>query len=207
MSNLFTRIKNTIVSDIHEMIDQKEEKNPIATLNQYLRESEKEVEQISRLMDRQRKLKDQFSDEYDHAIYMRDKRDKQAEIAKKAEELSLFEFATKEKNEYAEQAVKLKESLQKINQSIKQLEEKYRTMQLRLKEMHFKRLELMGKENTIRMNHRMNQLIHEDEQSSNKRIREIERYMDRLEAKVSREYEQLTFDDKIEQLEKNLKAN
>src|SRR5690554_4177260 len=162
MSNLFTRIKNTIVSDIHEMIDQKEEKNPIATLNQYLRESEKEVEQISRLMDRQRKLKDQFSDEYDHAIYMRDKRDKQAEIAKKAEELSLFEFATKEKNEYAEQAVKLKESLQKINQSIKQLEEKYRTMQLRLKEMHFKRLELMGKENTIRMNHRMNQLIHED---------------------------------------------
>ncbi len=207
MSNLFTRIKNTIVSDIHEMIDQKEEKNPIATLNQYLRESEKEVEQISRLMDRQRKLKDQFSDEYDHAIYMRDKRDKQAEIAKKAEELSLFEFATKEKNEYAEQAVKLKESLQKINQSIEQLEEKYRTMQLRLKEMHFKRLELMGKENTIRMNHRMNQLIHEDEQSSNKRIREIERYMDRLEAKVSREYEQLTFDDKIEQLEKNLKAN
>ncbi|MGM8214963.1 PspA/IM30 family protein [Bacillaceae bacterium W0354] len=206
MTNLFTRIKNTITSDLHEMIDQKEEKNPIATLNQYLRESEREVEQIRRMMDRQRKLQDQFTHEYEQAVYMRDKRDQQALVAKKADELSLYEFAIKEKHQYEEQATNLKESLNRITRSIEQLEEKYRTMQYKLKEMHFKRMELMGKENTLRMTHRMNQLLNHDEQNSNRKIRDIERYMERLEAKVSRDYEQLTFDDKIAQLEKDLKA-
>ena len=30
MTNLFTRIKNTITADLHEALDQKEKQNPIA---------------------------------------------------------------------------------------------------------------------------------------------------------------------------------
>lgn len=44
MSNLLERIKNSISADFHEVLDKKEDKNPIVLLNQYLRQSEKEVE-------------------------------------------------------------------------------------------------------------------------------------------------------------------
>lgn len=206
MANLFVRIKNAIATDIHEMLDQKEEKNPIATFNQYIRESEKEMEKIRKMMERQRKLQDQFVFEYEQAVAMRDKREKQAEVAKKAEELSLYEFAIKEKNEYAEQATRLKSALTRIEQSIEQLENKYRELKHKMKLLQFKRLELMGKENTIRMTRKMNELINENEQHSNRKIREIERYMDRLEASINHDYEALTFDEKIEKLEKDLKT-
>ena len=32
MTNLFARIKNTVLADLHEALDQKERKNPIALL-------------------------------------------------------------------------------------------------------------------------------------------------------------------------------
>jgi hypothetical protein len=35
MTNLFTRIKNTITADLYEALDQKEKQNPIALLNEY----------------------------------------------------------------------------------------------------------------------------------------------------------------------------
>ena len=44
MSNLFTRLKNSISADFHQILDEKEQKNPISLLNQYLRQCEHEVE-------------------------------------------------------------------------------------------------------------------------------------------------------------------
>jgi len=64
MTNLFTRIKNTITADLHEALDQKENKNPIAMLNQYLRECEQETEKVRKLLQRQYTLKDEFTREY-----------------------------------------------------------------------------------------------------------------------------------------------
>ena len=41
MVNLLQRLKYTIEADLHHLFDKKEEKNPIAMLNQYIREAEK----------------------------------------------------------------------------------------------------------------------------------------------------------------------
>lgn len=43
MANLLTRIKDSMMADLHDLMDQKEEKNPIAHVNQYIRECEQEV--------------------------------------------------------------------------------------------------------------------------------------------------------------------
>lgn len=51
--NLFERIKNSISADVHELLDQKEEKNPLSLLNQYLRQCELEVNKARKLVERQ----------------------------------------------------------------------------------------------------------------------------------------------------------
>lgn len=78
MSNIFSRIKNAVLADLNDVLDQKEQKNPIALLNQYLRESELETEKVRKLLERQYALKDQFSREYQQAKDLADKRSRQA---------------------------------------------------------------------------------------------------------------------------------
>ena len=63
MANLFTRIKNSVEADLHELMDKQEEMNPISRLNHYLRQSEKEVEQVQRLIQRQYRLKEEMKRE------------------------------------------------------------------------------------------------------------------------------------------------
>lgn len=46
MRNLFTRMKETISADLHQLLDHKEQKNPIAALNHYLRQCEQETEKV-----------------------------------------------------------------------------------------------------------------------------------------------------------------
>lgn len=43
--NLLQRFRYTIEADLHQLFDKKEQKNPIAMLNQYIREAEKQTEQ------------------------------------------------------------------------------------------------------------------------------------------------------------------
>ena len=40
MNQLFSRMKQAISADFHDLLDKKEKKNPIAMLNQYLRQCE-----------------------------------------------------------------------------------------------------------------------------------------------------------------------
>ena len=61
LQNIFTRIKNSISADLHQFMDKKEEKNPIAALNNYLRQSEQEKEKVRKLLERHYKLQKEFA--------------------------------------------------------------------------------------------------------------------------------------------------
>ena len=108
MTNLFARIKNTVLADLHEALDQKEQKNPIALLNQYLRECEQETEKVRKLLERQYRLKEEFTREYNQALELAEKRKKQAEIASNAGEVELYQFAIAEQQQYDERILRLK---------------------------------------------------------------------------------------------------
>ncbi|SEH48095.1 Phage shock protein A [Halobacillus karajensis] len=204
MANLFTRLKDSITADLHEALDQKEQKNPIAMLNQYLRESEKETEKVRKLVERQYRLKDEFSHEFQKAQDMADKRTRQAEIAEKAGETDMYEFAIKEKQEYEARAERLQVSRRDSIEQLEALERKYEEMKHKLKDMHVKRMELMGRENIARAHHRMNQVIKETADKPYSRFSEIDRYIEDLEYKVNSAYYHNTFDSKIAQLEKEV---
>ena len=207
MANLFTRIKNTISADFHEVIDQKEQKNPIAVLNQYLRQCEQETEKVRKLVERQYLLKEEFTREYNQAKTLADKRKYQAEVASKAGESELYEFAMQEQVHYEERVVKLSESREQAIRQLEDLERKYEEMKHKLKDMHIKRMELMGRENIARANHRMNQVLDNNTYSTKafSRFEEMETYLDRLEHQVNSHYHRNTIDARIAQLEKEAK--
>jgi lia operon protein LiaH len=209
MTNLFTRIKNSITADLHEALDHKEKQNPIALLNQYLRQCEMETEKVRKLLERQYTLKDEFTREYHHAVELADKRKHQADIATKAGETALSDFALAEHQQYAERAQRLSQSLEQAKGQLEELERKYGEMKHKLKDMHIRRMELMGRENVTRANHRMDQVL-ETNAYSNKsysRFQEIENYLDHLENQVNSAYYRSTIDGRIAQLEKEMKTN
>lgn len=207
MTNLFTRIKNTVLADINEALDQKEKKNPISLLNQYLRECEVETEKVKKLVERQYQLKEEFTREYNHAGEVASKRKRQAEIATKAGETELYVFATNEQAQYEERVSRLKVTLEHTVQQLLVLERKYEEMRHKLKDMHIRRMELMSRENVTRANNRMNKVLdhHAYSNESNSRFQEIESYLDRLEHQVNSSYHHHTIDARIAQLEKEMK--
>jgi phage shock protein A len=203
MANLFTRIKQAVAADFHEILDQKEQKNPIALLNQYLRQCEHETEKVRKLLERQYLLKEEFMREYRQAKDMEEKRKYQAEVASKAGENELYDFALHEQTQYEERAAKLNEALQQSGKQLEQLERKYEEMKHKLKDMHIKRMELMGRENIARANHRMNQVLDASQASQPiARFEEMEAYLDRLEHQVNSSYYRSMMDARIAELEK-----
>ena len=204
MANLFSRIKNTVLADLHDALDHKEQKNPIALLNQYLRECEQETEKVRKLLERQYRLKDEFTREYRQAVDLSAKRKHQAEIASQAGETELYQFAANEQQQYEARASRLKEIMEQASGQLVELEQKYEEMKHKLKDMNIRRLELMGRENITRAQHKMNQVLDNQSYSSESysKFQEIDSYLDRLEHQVNSSYYRNTIDSRIAQLEK-----
>lgn len=206
--SLFSRIKNSVSADFHEMLDEKEKKNPIALLNHHLRQCEQETDKVRKLVERQYLLKEEFTREYKYARNLAEKRKAQAEIASKAGEASLYEFAVQEQVQYEERSSRLQASFQQTNEHLVELEKKYEEMKHKLKDMNIKRMELMGRENMARAHYRMNQVLESESGFTNKatsKFDEMESYLDRLEHQVNSAYHRNTIDARIAQLEKEMK--
>lgn len=204
MTNIFTRIKDSITADLHHLLDQKEQKNPLASLNQYLRQSEQEKEKVRKLVERQYRLKDEFTREYYKAQDLADKRRKQAAIAEKAEETQMYEFAIKEHQEYQARADRMKQAREEAIEQLELLEQKYEEMKHKLKDMHLKRMELMGRENVAHANHQINRVLEDVSDKPFSKFAEMERYIEGLEYKVNSAFYRSTFDSKIAKLEKEM---
>ncbi|MCO7175295.1 PspA/IM30 family protein [Sporolactobacillus kofuensis] len=209
MSNLFTRLKDSISADLNDLLDQKEQKNPIAMLNQHLRRCEKEVKRVRELIDRQYLLKDQFIKEYHEASDMADKRAHQANIAERASETELYAFATREQADYKQKAERLKSAYDTTVQQLDQLEQKYAEMKRKLKDMYLKRMELMSRENIANANHRINTIIEPERAfgQSFSRFEESELYLEQLEQKVNTRHHQNAIDARIRELERELEKS
>lgn len=204
MENIFTRIKNSISADVHQFMDKKEEKNPLAALNNYLRQSELEKDKVKKLLQRHYNLKEEFTNEYLQAQEQADKREKQADIAKRANEEELYHYAIKEFEEYDRRAKRMKASRENAAHQIEQLEAKYKEMNHKLKDMHLKRMELMGRENVARTNQEINRVLEGDGQHAYSRFNELESYIDRIEKRVNKAYYESTFDQRIADLERDM---
>lgn len=205
MSNIFTRIKDSISADLHQMMDEREQKKPMVALNQYLRQSEEEKEKVRKLVERQYRLKDEFTREYHKAQDFADKRLQQANIAEKAGETEMQDFAMQEHEEYQARANRMEASREEAKQQLELLEKKYEEMKHKLKNMHLKRMELMGRENIAHANQQMNRVIEEASDKPYSKFSEMEQYIEGLEYKVNTAFYRNTFDSKIAKMEREMK--
>ncbi|TCJ03135.1 PspA/IM30 family protein [Cytobacillus praedii] len=209
MTNLLTKIKNTIKADLNEALERKENQNPIALLNQYLQECEQETEKVKKLVDRHSQLKDEFERELAEAAELAEKRKYQAGIASKAGETELYQFASEEQQYYSERAERLRVSLKHIYGQLEELERKYEEMKRKLKDMHIRRMELMGRENVTRANQQINKVLDSTSYSEKpySRFQEIEGYLSRLENQVNKDFHISSIDSRVAQLENEMRMS
>ena len=111
MTSLLNRLKYSIEADLHKLFDKKEEKNPIAMLNQYIREAEKQTEQTGKWLERQGNLKQELEKELAETMQMVGKRKNQVELATASGEEDLAAFALAEVKAYEERATVLQNSI------------------------------------------------------------------------------------------------
>lgn len=207
MAGLFRRLTNSIQADLHDALDKKEKKSPIAMLNQHVRRCEEETEKVCELVRRQAQLKDEFARELKEAERLHEKRVYQAGVADRAGEEELAQFAQKEATYYGERVEHIMASYQQTTKELSELDQKYEDMRLKVKDMHLRRMELMGRENMSRAHYRMNRVLEDaDDVRTGAQFRETLAYLDRIEADVTQKYYQHSIDAKIAQLEKQSQA-
>ncbi|QTD40440.1 PspA/IM30 family protein [Sporosarcina sp. Te-1] len=202
MNSLWNRFKYTVQADLHTLLDKKENKNPIALLNQYIREAEKQTESVGKLLERQAKLKEELEKELAEAEKMAEKRRSQLELAKDTGEEDLVAFAEQEVGSYETRAAELSGSVTEAAYELMSLERKFEEMKHKVKDMKVRQLQLMGKENVTRAHRRMDQIISpENKDVSN--MDEMKAYIDNLGGKIQKDYESSSMERRLELLEKN----
>nr|WP_097072370.1 PspA/IM30 family protein [Ureibacillus xyleni] len=196
---LLKRFKYTIEADLHEMFDKKDRKNPIAMLNQYIREAEKQTEQTGKLLSRQAQLKEQLEKELKEATVMVEKRSSQLQLAQANGEEDLILFATQEVEAYKTRQFTLVTSLEKANEEFIALERKFETMKHKIKDMKVRQLQLMGKENVTRAHHQMDHVLKSNDETD---FNELSSYIDNLANNIEKDYERTQLEARLAQLEK-----
>lgn len=208
MTNIFTRIKDSVLADLHDLVDQKEQKNPIAHVNQYIRECEQEVKKIKRLVEKQYDIKFEINRELDQAKMMLEKRKRQYQLAEEMQETDLANEAKIELDEYEARVDQLTTMRDKSIKDLEILETKYIQMKQRLKDLHIKRLEFESRANIAKTRQGMNKVLETELVSKSfSKFAELESYIERIENKIERDYRSQTLDARFHELEKRASKN
>ena len=207
MTTLWKRFKYAFEADLHTAFDKKEQKNPIAMLNQYIREAEKQTEQTGKWLERQSQLKTQLEKELQEATDMTEKRTNQAELARQTNEVELISFAEQEVAAYANRAEVLQNSIASTTEELFGLEQKYEEMKHKVKDMKVRQLQLMGKENVTRAHRQMDSVLQPESSKNGEKsllaFNEMEQYIERLGERIEKEHEVSSMERRLEMLEKN----
>jgi len=199
--NLFQRFKYTIEADLHQLFDKKEQKNPIAMLNQYIREAEKQTEQTGKLLERQGQLKEKLEQEFKQNAELLAKRESQLKLATTSGEQDLIDFASDEVSAYTARNNTLQASIEASTREYFELERKFETMKHKIKDMKVRQLQLMGKENVTRAHHQMDSMIAKNNKTN---FEDLESYIDKLAYQIDKDHEVTSFESRLAQLEKNV---
>lgn len=206
MKNLFTRIKEQISADLHGLLDEKEQQNPISQLNYFIKQSENELGKVRGILERHYSLRTKFQVERESALQMVVKREEQLKVANEAGVEDLIKRASEDLKFYKEQAEKFNALIVKTEEEINFMHEQVDQIEKKLKELHTKKFDLMSRQNMAHATKKIN----ETHNLLNSKMPSIdfnyfEKQIRDLELRVRSEFDLQTFDYKIEQLKKELK--
>lgn len=205
MKNLFTRIKEQISADLHGILDEKEQQNPISQLNYFIKQSENELGKVRGLLERHYSLRTKFQVEREGALQMVKKREEQLHVATEAGVDELIKRANDDLTFYKDQSEKFTALITKTEEEITFMHEQLNQLEKKLKELHTKKFDLMSRQNMANATKKINETHH----LLNSKMPSIdfnffEKQIRDLELRVRSEFDLQTFDYKIEQLKKEL---
>ncbi|MFK4998082.1 PspA/IM30 family protein [Bacillus sp. N9] len=126
-------------------------------------------------------------------------------VATAAAETELAEIALKYQVQAENHSERLRLAYNTSLDQLAELEQKHEEMKMKVKDMHIKRLELMGRENILSMKEKVNKMIDEAEfgEAANK-FEKIESDMKEQEKTADQLYDITVFDARIQQLAKEM---
>lgn len=204
MTTLWERFKFAVATDMDAVVSKKEEKNPIAALNRYILEAEKQTEATGKWVERQTQLNAKLEKELSEASAMLEKRQAQLELAQSAGESDLTRFAEMEVDAYSRRVHELETTISENLTEITSLEQRFEEMKHKVKDMKVRQLQLMGKENATRAHHQMDKVLSPELVAERLgSYDDMASYIKNLGAKVEEEHERTTMERRLELLEKN----
>ena len=204
MTTLWDRFKFAVATDLDAIVAKKEEKNPLALLNRYITEAEKQTTATGKWVERQAQLNGKLEKELAEASAMLDKRQNQLELAQASGESDLADFAAMEVQAYSDRVKTLQQNLDENIAELTGLEHRYEEMKHKVKDMKVKQLQLMGKENATRAHHQMDKVLSPELVAERiGSFDDMASYITTLGAKVEERHERSAMERRLESLEKN----
>ncbi|CEG21818.1 PspA/IM30 family protein [Planococcus massiliensis] len=203
MTSIWERFKFAVATDLDALVSKKEEKNPLAVLNRYILEAEKQTTDTGKWVERQAQLNVKLEKELDEATAMLQKRQSQLELAQASGESDLSVFAEMEVAAYSNRVSELKRSISENLEELTGLEQRYEEMKHKVKDMKVKQLQLMGKENATRAHHQMDKVLNPELAAERLgSYDDMASYIKNLGAKVEEDHERSAMERRLELLEK-----
>lgn len=204
MTSIWERFKFAVATDMDALVLKKEEKNPLAVLNRYILEAEKQTTDTGKWVERQAQLNVKLDKELEEATTMLQKRQSQLELAQASGENDLSVFAEMEVAAYSNRVSELKRSISENLAELTVLEQRYEEMKHKVKDMKVKQLQLMGKENATRAHHQMDKVLNPELAAERLgSYDDMASYIKNLGAKVEQDHERSAMERRLELLEKN----
>lgn len=178
MFKKFNRIKAIVKSELNVMLDKVED--PVKMLDQFIRKMELQIQDSESAIAKQIANERMLVRKYDDIQALVIKRRMDAEKALKADNEDIARRALKDKNNYQEHAVKLKESLYRAHTDSMQLKDKLHDMKKEYHEMKLKMDTLIARAESAQVRTKMNRSM------SSFCSNESKSRFERMEEKVTR---------------------
>jgi phage shock protein A len=154
---IFKRLRDLTVASVNDVIDSLED--PIVMLTQYMRDMEVEIGKVEVAVARQVALQKKFHQQWNEALALVEKRDRQVKLALSQGEEELARRALLDKKQYEARAKEYEALYLSANEAAQQMREKLAELKDEFYKMRAKKFTLMSRAQVARTQKQVNQAI------------------------------------------------
>jgi phage shock protein A len=155
--SIFKRLRDLTVASVNDALDSMED--PVVMLNQYMRDMEVEIGQVEVAVARQVALEKKFRQQWDEAMALIDKRDRQVKLALTEGEDELARRALADKKQYEGRAEEYEALYLSASEAAGQMREKLAELKEEFYKMRAKKFTLMARAQVARTQKQVNQAV------------------------------------------------
>lgn len=176
------RMKDMTRATFHEMLEKTED--PVQCIDQYLTEKKNKLQQLEAIYSDHQYHLQAMKKQYSDAETMMHKRESQAAVALKADELEVAKLALQEKLAYEEKTEQYKRLVEQGQHSLTELIQQVKSLKQEIQEVSEKRTYYAARMNALRLQQQW------QAQSSSFAAKSPDEWLDRLEMSITEmEYE------------------